>query len=240
MTLRTGRAPWMDSDAPLLRVAHRGASRHEPQNTLRAFRRALEFGVEMIETDLRRSADGEMILAHDPHFVPKEGLPIHFAETPFEEIRRIDVGLRERIPTLAEALELCKGRCALMIDFKEDGLEEKLVRLLHDFDFKDAIIPGAGAESRRILRELDPTLPISLSLGADWKDRLDDALFDSIETDAVTWQYSLLDAPAIERLHRLGLRVFAWTVDSPEEMRRLVDCGVDALISNRSDLLMEL
>lgn len=221
-------------------MGHRGAPVFEPENTLRSYERAIEMGMEMVEVDLRRSADVQLVLAHDETIHNAEGQTLKVAEHPLEELRRLDLGEGERIPTLEDAIRLCQGRCALMIDLKGEGFEEALVETLHETGFTDLVIPGGSAFSRARIRELDPSLPLSLSLDRSWKSRITDDFISGIETDAVTWQYSLLDAPAVERLHALGKIVFAWTVDSEEEMDRLLSIGVDGIISNRTDFLAKL
>ena len=235
-----GDAPWMRAGKPVLRVGHRGAGAFEPQNTLRSFDRALNGGVEMVEVDLRQTADGALVLAHDDDLHGEDGRRLLIAEASLADLREIDLGHGERIPTLEEALEFCRGRGAMMIDLKGEGFEADLVALLRRIDFTDVIIPGGSRLSRERIRALNPRLPLSLSLDRGWKDRIDDALFASLDTDAVTWQYPLLDEPTVSRLHKMGRWVFAWTVDDAEEMARLVSIGVDGIISNRTDLLTNL
>jgi glycerophosphoryl diester phosphodiesterase len=229
----------MSLPAPI-KVGHRGAPIFEPQNTLRSFRRAMEMGVDMVEIDLRRTADGALVLAHDAEIRDPDGREWGVADHPFEDLRAVDLGHGERIPTLEETLDLCRGRCALMADLKGEGFEKQMVELLQEKGFTDLVIPGGSLFSRREIRALDPTLPISLSLGPDWKSRINDDLIERIETDAVTWHYTLLDEHRVAQLHEKGLKVFAWTVDSAEEMERLKACEVDGIISNRTDLLTEL
>jgi glycerophosphoryl diester phosphodiesterase len=224
---------------PPIKVGHRGAPVYEPQNTLRSFNRAIEMGVDMVEIDLRRSADGVLVLAHDAEIHGPDGREWVVADHSLEDLRSVDLGKGERIPTFAETLDLCKGRCALMADLKGEGFEEEMVGLLHEKEFTDLLIPGGSLYSRRKIRALDPRLPISLSLGPEWKPRIDDGLIERIETDAVTWHYTLLDETVIARLHEKGLKVFAWTVDSVDEMARLKAGGVDGIISNRTDLMIE-
>jgi glycerophosphoryl diester phosphodiesterase len=230
----------MEKVSKPVRVAHRGAAMSAPQNSPAAFRQALETGADMIETDLRLSADGEIVLAHDDEIRHPDGTPVVVADHTLEELRRVDLGGGEKIPTLADLLEITRNRCAVMADLKGEGFEEKLVGLLHQYEFTDVIIPGGSPLSRQRIRKLDPNLPLSLSLDEEWKPRLDDDFIASIETDAVTWHYALLDEPMIARLHERGLKVFAWTVDSADEMSRLLACGADGIISNRVDLLMRL
>jgi glycerophosphoryl diester phosphodiesterase len=225
---------------PVIRVAHRGAGKPEPENTLRSYEKAARMGADMIEVDVRRSSDGALVLAHDDEIHDTDGRKLRVSDHPLLELRELDLGEGERIPTLEEAIEVCRRRSALMADLKGEGFEEELVRAFHDKDFTDVIIPGGSPYSRSRIRQLDATLPISLSLDAVYKDRLTDDFYTKLDTDADTWQNPLLDRETVERLHGLGKAVFAWTVDHREEMERLISIGVDGIISNRSDLLMTL
>jgi glycerophosphoryl diester phosphodiesterase len=130
-----------------------------------------------------------------------------------------------------------------MADMKCGGgdVEAEVVEILAALPPEAKIVPGAGEESRRRFRALDPDLPLSLSLGSDARPRLDGAGFErllaTLDTEAVTWEHPLLSAERIRALHARGVRVYAWTVDDLAAMRRLLEDGVDGIISNRADLL---
>jgi glycerophosphoryl diester phosphodiesterase len=223
---------------PVLRVAHRGVGKHEPENTLRSYRKAIDLGTEMVEVDLRASADGVLVLAHDDEIRDVRGHALPVSGRTFEELRELDMGHGERIPTLEEAVRLCRGRCSMMIDLKGKGFEGELIELLHRTGYRNVIVPGGSRPSRDRIRALAPEIPLSLSL--EREQDVTDELFDTLDTDAVTWHSSLLNRERVERLHAREKLVFAWTVDDTGEMERLVFLGVDGIISNRPDLLMRL
>jgi glycerophosphoryl diester phosphodiesterase len=221
----------------VLWVGHRGAAAHEPQNTLRSFERAIAMGVAMIETDVRQSRDGALVLAHDAT-VHGGGRELTVAEHSLTELRSLDLGPGERVVTLEEVLSLVRGRCGLMADLKGEGFEAELVASLQASGLprEQIVIPGGTAHSRTLIRQLDPSLPISLSLGAEWHGRISNEFIDAIDTDAVTWQYRLITPERVARLHERGLFVYAWTVDDPETLRGVLDAGVDGVITNRPEL----
>jgi glycerophosphoryl diester phosphodiesterase len=95
---------WMNSPREWIRVGHRGVGKlFGPPNTLRAYRRALEFGVDMIEVDLRRAGDGTLVLAHDEE-IHDDRLQLKLSDCSLDELRQVDLGSGERIPTLDEAV----------------------------------------------------------------------------------------------------------------------------------------
>lgn len=229
----------------LHRVGHRGAPFHYPSNTLQSFNYAIERGCTMVECDIRPSAEGVLVLAHDESVTTKEGEVFVVSEWTAERLHALDLGAGEGVPTLEDLVGLVQGRCSLMADMKCEGgeIEAQVVKALSALPTDAKIVPGAGFESRARFRELDPTLPLSLSLNLlegdqiareDW---LDWVL--SLDVQAVTWQYPLLTPERIQGLQSRGLKVFAWTVDDKEIMLQMRERGVDGIISNRTEWLCE-
>src|SRR5207302_4120949 len=118
------------------------------------------------ETDVRPSRDGRLVLAHDPELGPPDRR-MDVGTTDWTELRELDVGEGERPLILEEAFEVVRGRCALMIDLKGEGFEEILVRAIRRsaMPMTQIVVPGGTARSRARIRELDPAIPLSLSLG---------------------------------------------------------------------------
>lgn len=227
----------------LERVGHRGAPRVYPANTMRSFQHAAELGCTMVECDIRRAADGVLVLAHDPHVHAVDGTPYDITAHSSQELSRLDLGEGEGVPLLTDLTTWAQGRCRIMADMKceGDGVEELVTQALAPLAPADKIVPGAGTESRARFRSCDPNLPLSFSHGGlrpnDITPEQFQTYLDTLTTDAVTWQYPLLTAERIAALQARGLRVFAWTVDDLAIMQRLVADGVDGIISNRTDLL---
>jgi glycerophosphoryl diester phosphodiesterase len=223
------------------RVGHRGAGADEPQNTVRSFERAIAIGVEMVETDVRQSRDGVVVLAHDEE-IRASGRELIVADHDFAALRSLDLGHGERIPTLTEALAVVRGRCGLMIDLKGEGFETELVAAIHSsgLSYDQIVVPGGTRHSRTLIRSLDPHIPISLSLDARWDSRITPELIAGIDTDAVTWQHPLITPERVTRLHDRGLFVYTWTVDDLATMRRVIAAGVDGIITNRPALFAHL
>jgi|SRR5579884_2477920 len=226
------------------KVGHRGAPREFPGNTLRSFQAAVARGCTMVECDVRQARDGVLVLAHDPEVKPEQGPEVAVAEQTSRDLYALDLGAGEGVPTLDEMVAWAQGRCAVMADMKcgGGGVEAQVVEALSALPPEAKLVPGAAAESRRRFREIDPALPLSLSLGIEQASTLDTDDWEELLAGmvAVTWEYPLLDARRIARLHALGRRVYAWTVDDVETMRRLIAAGVDGIISNRADLMQSL
>lgn len=214
-------------------VGHRGAPGHFPANTLRSFQYAVALGCEMVECDIRRAADGVPVLAHDAHVGALE-----IAATDSQTLAaQHDVPTLEALITWAVA-----SGVAVMADMKVegDGVEEAVVAALAELPPTQKLVPGAGPESRARFRALDPVLPLSLSHPGPLDDAAFEALLPQLDTAAVTWHYSILTPERVRRIQARGLRVFAWTVDDPEQMQQLLAAGVDGIISNNTEALSRL
>ena len=125
-----------------------------------------------------------------------------------------------------------------MLDFKEPGTENMLARAIrrHGFPRESLLVAGAGSASRRILRGLDPHIPLSLTLDMDQGDLITPAFLMSLDTEAITWHHRLLTPALVDILHRRDILVYAWTVDLSEDVRRMRDvCKVDGIITNSPD-----
>jgi len=213
---------------------------------MQGFVRAVERGCTMVECDIRQAADGVLVLSHDPHVTDVQNKRYKIAEHSSAELHSLNLGAGEGVPTLDELVAWSQGRCAIMADMKceDNGIEAQVVRALAPLATDAKLVPGAGEASRRRFRALDPQLHLSLSLGNSASSLLEgsrfDAFVETIDTYAVTWEHSLLNASRIQKLHARGLKVFAWTVDDISIMQRLINDRVDGIISNRSDLLESL
>lgn len=219
-------------------VAHRGASGYEPENTLRAVRRALEIGVDAVEVDVHVSRDGHLLVIHDDTVDRTTDGHGRVKDMSLEELRRLDAGRGERIPLLEEVLEAVKGRAVLFIELKE----------------RDAALPALGIVEK--LGMLDGVLFISFIPEAllDVKRARDDAHIGliyfrpangiaearRIGCEAVLPYYRFATEKSVAFAHRLGLITIAWTVDDFETARTLKERGVDGIASNYPDRLMPL
>jgi len=212
------------------------------------FHYARAVGCEMVECDIRLSADGQLVLSHDPHVTDAKGKHWEVAKTLYSELASLDLGAGQGVPTLKELVSWAlTAPCAIMADMKceGDGVEERVAKELEPLPPILKLVPGAGAESRLSFRAADGDLPLSLSLDAsDGEELLMNfdliRLLDSIDTQAVTWQYPLLTSKTVSALKSRGFAVYAWTVDDMAIARKLIDDGVDGIISNCVDELTEL
>jgi glycerophosphoryl diester phosphodiesterase len=222
-----------------LRTAHRGLPRSAPGNSLRAIAAAAALGVDLIEVDLHRTADGHLVLWHDDDLVAP-GVKLPIARTTLAKLRTVDLGGGERISELAEAMDLARGRAGLMIDLKAGGLAQGLVATARRLDFGPIVACGHYWGSLRLIKAFDPSIGVAFTLHRTWRRPLGAVQIERGHADAVTVNWRIIDHQLIRRYHACGVAILAWTVDDPAQMRRLLALGVNGLTSNRADLFEEV
>jgi len=224
---------------PVSITAHRGASREAPENTLAALRKAIDYGVDYAEIDVHLTSDGVLILLHDEDFQRLAGDPRRPGELTLEQIRTLDVGSRfdrafagERVATLAEAIDAVRGRMKLNIELKPTKTDRQrlavaVADLIHDREFEsNCFVTSLDHQAVEAARHHNPKLRTGaiVSAAVGKISRLDVSVL-SVRTGLVT------DA-LLDDAHAASREVHAWTVDDPAVMARLIDRGVDGIITN--------
>ena len=206
-------------------VAHRGANREAPENTIAAFERAIEIGVQGIELDVQFTRDGVPVVHHDPKLQDSKR-PI--AAMSLEEV----LETASDTPTLDEVLDLVNEQCRLYIEIKAPAATEPVVRRLktrrswcavHAFDHR---IPAFA-------RALDPKLTTGILLVSYLVDIA--AAMRAAGAQDLWQQADYIDRDLVKRVHDdVGGRVFAWTVNDVPRARELIDMGVDVICTDSS------
>lgn len=220
-------------------MAHRGDSIEAPENTLPAFQKAIDKGVEWIELDVHQTKDGRLVVLHDDNLKRLAGLDKNVWEMTYAELARCDVGAwfspayaGTHPPTLEEVLQLCKGKIKLNIELKVTGHEtdfEKQVLetvLAGGFE-KDCVLASLNAGALKKLKELGASIPTVYILPGvpGGMETLPFADVLSLQASATSWQL-------VNSAHGAGKRVYAWTVNREYGMEEMLDLRVDGLITN--------
>ena len=211
-------------------IGHRGASGYEYENSRAAFRAAKARGADAIELDIHAAADGVLFVHHDEMVSG-----VHITRATAAQVRALRLPNGESVPTLEDALGVIDPALQVFIEVKS---------LPREFDDRllAAVEPGGARFAvhgfdHRIVRRLGEARP-ELARGvllASYPLRPLEPLQDTGAT--VLWQeQSLIDAELVETLHGAGFRIYAWTVNDPEDMRRLLSLRVDGLCTNVPDV----
>lgn len=243
-----------DVRRPLEVIGHGGAGDFYPGNSREAIEQALKIGVDRIEIDLQVSACGDLVLVHD------KALRINGRQTLVRDISTDDIrSLLPGLLTIDEMIDMNRDRVPLLLDVKLPGYEREIVATIRRHELVSTVaasstygnalrkiaraVPGmrlglstghmaTGIPNRAIrgivARTLRVTVPTPLVMAMDY--------FGATETMI---QHRVCTPRLVRDVQRSGRRVYVWTVDRPEQMRRFIEMGVDGIISNRPDLVKE-
>lgn len=240
-------------------IAHRGASALAPENTIAAFRMAIEEGAEGIEFDVRLTKDGEAVVFHDRTLKRTAGRKGKVADLTVEELRLLDVGswfdrangkhsndgfANESVPTLGEALaflENFRGLIYIELKCKEsdvDRLTDRVAEALNESDLKTQVIVKSFklAVIPRI-RALCPGVRTAALFAPKIKNILRKEKYlvkiaHEIGADEISVHYTLATRKLLKKANRRGINVAIWTADNPRWVKRAFRLGLKAIITN--------
>jgi glycerophosphoryl diester phosphodiesterase len=233
-------------------IAHRGASGHAPENTMAAFRRAVELGAHFIETDLQITRDARVIAIHDftlDRTTTGKG-QVHLLT--LEQIRALDAGgwfgdrkagvfSGERVPTLEEILDFAKEHDVIFyLEIKSGpawGIEHAVVAALRDRNASArVVILSFDTATLDSVHRLDGTM----MTGFLCEHPSNDLVERTVRAGArqLVARGDLITSAEVEKAHRAGLQVVAWTINEADQMRRLIATGVDGVITDYPDRLL--
>jgi len=227
-------------------IAHRGASAYEPENTLRAFERAVRMGATMMELDVHLSRDGEVMVIHDPDLSRTTNGTGRVPDLTFDRIRAFDAGQGERVPTLAEVIDLVRGRAELYIELKGQNTPGPVVEVLRAMRFVDQAIAGSFHPwLPQKASFLEPALRTSVLIGTAQREEDYIAWAEAIGADYVhpCWErgdpkpHKLIPPSLVSEIRRHGLGIILWHEERPEELLELVKLQVDGICTNTPDIL---
>jgi len=230
--------------------AHRGLAIDAPENTLLAFARAIAAGAEYIETDVRASADGVAIIAHDPDLKRVAGRDVRVEQLTLAELRRIDLGFGQSFCTLAEALDGFP-ETRFNIDLKSRGAVEPAVAAIVSARATKRVLVTSFSDRRRIaaVRAMPgvassasartfATALLAGKIGLNPVVRRALRGLVAVQVPEKALGLRVTTGRMIRRLHAAGVEVHVWTVNDPARMRELLDLGVDGLVTDRADLAL--
>ncbi|MFX0042367.1 MAG: glycerophosphodiester phosphodiesterase [Candidatus Hodarchaeota archaeon] len=228
------------SEKNVLIIAHRGASNLATENTLNAFQKAIKLGADYIEFDVHQLKDGKIVIMHDANTFRMTGQKRTLKEITYEELKRLEIGDGERIPTLHELINIAKGKIALNCEVKARGLAEILVRIFQQADIiESTIISSFKNDILLKIQNIEPRVRLAAlrPIRMQWikslifpKKILKTAVKNGFY--AVGPKHIFVNRKFIDRAHHHGIKVFTWTVDSEKKIRKLIKIGVDGIITN--------
>jgi glycerophosphoryl diester phosphodiesterase len=252
---RTG-FPYLDQvlDPPgsVLAFAHRGGAFHPGmeglENTMAAFRLAVSLGYDYLETDVHVTTDGVLLAFHDSVLDRVSDRTGAIATSTLAEVRGARIGGREQVPTLLELFEAFP-EARFNIDIKSAGAVEALAAFVTEHDAWDRMLVGSFSPRRinrfrRLTGGRVPTAANPVEIGVFWllpsgrlADRVTRGRVAALQVPHQRGRWRVVTPSLVRRAHEAGKHVHVWTIDDAEEMRTLLDRGVDGLMTDRTDIL---
>jgi len=221
-------------------ISHAACGGHAPENTLAGIRAALDFGVDGIEIDLHCSSDGVPILMHDRTVDRTTSGTGSIASLTIDQLQALDVG-GEPPPTLAQALDLTRGKTLLIMEIKQPGIEEHIAGTVHQLEaLGDVMAWSFFPQALSGIREAEPRIPAAMLVSAQHLDALPALRERAIQTglQAVSVFHEGITEDTVRDCRRSGLALYTWTPDEPAEIARLIELGVDGICSNYPDRVL--
>lgn len=236
--------------ADVIRIAHRGASGHAPENTLAAFQKAIEIGVDAVECDVHCTTDGHVVVSHDHTLERATDSKGTIADMTLDEVKKADAGswfhprfADERIPTLREALKLTKEKVITVIEIKQQNITGQVIKEIENTASEaEVVLISFHANALSDAQEINPRIPRAFLSGGGRVVRRFLGIMSLIQQaceigGALDLSSKIITPQLVKESHRRGVSVWAWTVDDEEEIKKLAAMGVDAITSNYPERL---
>ncbi len=242
-------------------VAHRGGAALAPENTLAAFENALKIGVDMVECDVHLSKDDAVVVMHDFAVSRTTNGSGEIRDLTLVELKQLNAAAKffggsappQPVPTLAELLDLVKGKAGIQIEIKVGagnarypGIERKVIDLVNARGMaNDVIVISFDFPTLKEIKTIDPRIKTGALVNATWMttrllappEKIIADAMDATGADYFMPPASTVFEELVKAVHARGLKIGTWTVNTEADMRRLADWGVDAITSDKPDEL---
>ena len=220
----------------MLNIAHRGASAYKPENTLASFQKAIDLNVDMIEFDIRLSKDKKIVVIHDETVDRTTNGRGKVRNKDLEQLKLLNAGDGESIPTLEEVLTLIGGRCLINIEIAERGIAKRLVEALQPFYYMwdSIVISSFSFKELKIFYYYMPTMKVSyLSEGLTVRNMKE---ISQLPIYSLNLSKDLLKKDLVEWLHSMDFKVFAFTVNTDKGLKQMRNLNVDGIFTDSPDI----
>ena len=234
-----------------IRIAHRGASGSAPENTLAAFKKAIEIGVDAVELDLHGTADGEVVVIHDSSLDRTTNHDGPVNQTALKTIKRADAGAwfaaefaGEPVPTLTEALECIAEKTVAVLEIKDPLIAEAVVTKVRETETLNlTVIISFHTAVLQTVRALEPRIPTGWLIGSDNDHVPPEQLcqqLGELGSSLLNVNHQLITAEFAYEVRRRGIALWCWTVDDIARMREMKAFGVQGITSNHPERFGEV
>lgn len=220
----------------MLKIGHRGAKGHEPENTLASIAKAIQLGVDAVELDVHLSADGQIVVIHDEtvnRTTHREGIVNQMSWT---ELKKLRIDGEHTIPLLSEVFDLVNRRIFINVELKGEGTAQTVVGLIQEYinnnnwDYSHFLVSSFDWNALQEVHRLDPKIALGVLTLTDIELAVGFAEF--IHARSIHPYFHLLTRENTTQMQRKGFEVFPWTVNEPEDLEKIKSFHVSGIISD--------
>ena len=233
------------SENDILIIGHKGASSIAPENTLKAFQKAIELKADYVEFDIHITKDGKIVIIHDSDKFNATGVKGLIEDMTLDQIKSLDAGEGEKIPTIRELISIVRKKIGLQIEIKSINLLDKLIHILREENLISTSIVSSFILNELLkLKLLEPSLKVGLLLSADLvRPKLIKRKIEKIAKNnfySIYPPFTTINKEIVDYAHSYGLKVIVWTVNDREIMENLIELAVDGIITDDISLANEV
>ena len=223
----------------MLKIGHRGAMGYAPENTLKSFKKGLALGVDMLELDVYALKTGELVVIHDDKVDRTTNGQGYVMDKTFDEIRSLDAGEGEKIPTLQEVLDLVDKKVQVNIELKGENTAGSVAKVIDEYINEKSwtnehfLVSSFNHYELKEFNSLKNDIRIGALITGIPIGYCDYA--EKVNASSVNLCIEFINQKFVDDAHKRGLKVFVWTVNDKDDINRMRDLGVDGLFSNYPD-----
>jgi glycerophosphoryl diester phosphodiesterase len=224
----------------LIKIGHRGACGYEPENTLRSFARAIELNVDMIEFDVMQCASGEIVVIHDETVDRTTNGHGKVCDLTLDDLKKLDAGDGEKIPTLEEVLDLVNKRCKVNIELKGLGVAQKVNLIIEDYitkhgwTYDNFLVSSFEFNEIKDFKQYNTQVQTEL-LFYEFTDYI--KLAKEFDCNFIGLDKNLVNKEIVDDAHKNKIKILVYTVNEFADIQYLKKLGVDGIFSNYPDRL---
>jgi len=225
----------MTNSKPLV-IGHRGAMGHETENTLASVQKAMELGVDMIEIDVFNISSGETVVFHDEKVDRLSNSTGNIEEYNIVQVRQLTLEGGHKIPMLQDVLKLMNNEVALNIELKGGGTANRVNHIVNYYIEKEGwslenfVISSFKWDELRAIRDINKDIKIAVLTEKDPLEAIEVA--KELNAVAINPHFKALTRENTAKIQSEGFKVYTWTVNEPEDIKRMIEFGVDGIITN--------
>jgi glycerophosphoryl diester phosphodiesterase len=223
----------------LLKTGHRGAMGYAPENTLKSFKKALELGVDMVELDVHLTQDKKLVVIHDETLERTTNGKGAVSKKTLKQLKTLDAGEGEQIPTLEEVFDLIDKRIQINIELKGENTAKPVFELIENYvknkgwDYSHFLISSFDFKELKNFRKLTSKIKIGTlikKLPINYPE-----IIDKLKANVINLNFQLITPELITKIHQKNLKVFVWTVNNSVDINKMKKLKVDGIFSNFPD-----